>query len=442
MTQKLKFTDILALGLMLFAFFLGAGNIIFPPPAGQLAGEHVSFAMTGFLLTAVGLPLLSVIAVAISGGSWQAVSRDLPTWAGVSMAVLMFIIIGPAFAVPRTAGVAYRMAVKPWLDDSFNGLPLFSIIFFGVAVLLALKPGKLIDTIGKLLTPILFGGLIVLAVGVFMHPLGTPLAAQGSYINFPLTTGFLEGYQTMDTFGALLFGMLMIDAIGKRGIREPRLISKYLIYSGVIAAVGLGFVYISLFYLGATSSGIAGGLTNGGDILSVYVQTLFGSAGQWVLTIIVSLACLTTAIGLISACSEYFAQLTKIRYSVFVVGIGSASAFIANIGLDELIALSRPVLFALYPTAVMLVLMAFIRHMLKSPKIIYRSVITVCFIFSLLDALSTTPINIDGTFLSSLPLYQENLTWLLPTVGVLLFMVFTERLWGLLFSNRCQQSLR
>ncbi|CAG9295533.1 Branched-chain amino acid transport system 2 carrier protein [Celerinatantimonas diazotrophica] len=170
MKQTLKTTDIIALGFMLFAFFLGAGNIIFPPQAGQFAGEHYISAMGGFLLTAVGLPLLSLIAIAIAGGSWEAISQELPRKISVLIVVVMFIIIGPAFAIPRTAAVSFDMAIKPFIGAGSDRLAIFSGVFFMLVIVFALRQGRLIDTIGKLLTPVLLIGLIVLSLGVFLAP--------------------------------------------------------------------------------------------------------------------------------------------------------------------------------------------------------------------------------------------------------------------------------
>ena len=168
------------------------------------------------------------------------------------------------------------------------------------------------------------------------------LFAQDEYLSHPLQKGFLDGYNTMDTFGSLMFGVLIVDALRKKGITEQKATARYLISAACIAAVGLAFVYISLFYLGATSSAIASGADNGGVILSLYVQSLFGSYGQTVLSVIVLLACLTTAIGLISACSDYFSSLTSISYKNWVIIIGVACAVVANVGLSQLIALSVP----------------------------------------------------------------------------------------------------
>ncbi|MGR5236141.1 branched-chain amino acid transport system II carrier protein [Vibrio alfacsensis] len=426
MKQTLKLTDIIAVGFMLFAFFLGAGNIIFPPLAGQLAGENLMPAMFGFLLTAVGLPLITIVAIAVAGGSWDHLTQDLPKKAAVLMAALIFIIIGPAFAAPRTGLVAYEMAVKPFfIEASQAHLTAFSILFFVVAMLFAWFQGRLIDLIGKVLTPVLFLGLIILAVAVFIDPQGEMMAAHGDYLTQPMTKGFLEGYNTMDTFASLMFGMLMVDSLRSKGITERAATTKYLIYAGCIAAAGLAFVYISLFYLGATSATIAAGADNGGVVLSQYVQALFGSYGQIVLSIIVLLACLTTAIGLISACSDFFSSKTSLSYKQWVIINGAACALVANVGLAQLIALSVPALFALYPVAVALVALTFVRSKLPNPRVAYRSVLLVSLLFALIDAAKVA--GLDVSAFSMLPLFEVGMGWLLPTTAAIVCSFFLAK---------------
>ncbi len=411
---------------MLFAFFLGAGNIIFPPLAGQLAGDHLMPAMFGFLLTAVGLPLITIVAIALAGGSWDHLTQDLPKKAAVLMAVLIFIIIGPAFAAPRTGLVAYEMAIKPFFLDASQGhLTSFSISFFAVAMTFAWFQGRLIDLIGKVLTPVLCLGLVVLAVAVFVDPQGEMMGAHGEYLTQPLTKGFLEGYNTMDTFASLMFGMLMVDALRSKGITERAATTKYLIFAGCIAAAGLAFVYISLFYLGATSMTVAAGADNGGAVLSQYVQALFGPYGQVVLSIIVLLACLTTAIGLISACSDFFSSKTKLTYKQWVVINGAACALIANVGLSQLISLSVPVLFALYPVAVALVALTFVRSKLPNPRAAYRSVLLVSLLFALIDAAKVA--GLDVSAFSMLPLFEVGMGWVLPTFAAIVCMFFMAK---------------
>ncbi len=411
---------------MLFAFFLGAGNIIFPPLAGQLAGENLLPAMFGFLLTAVGLPLITIVAIAVAGGSWDHLTQDLPKKAAVLMAALIFIIIGPAFAAPRTGLVAYEMAVKPFFVEASQAhLTAFSVIFFAVAMLFSWFQGRLIDLIGKVLTPALFVGLIILAVAVFLAPQGDMIGARGEYLTQPLTKGFLEGYNTMDTFASLMFGMLMVDALRGKGITERSATTKYLIFAGCIAAAGLAFVYISLFYLGATSATVAAGADNGGLILSQYVQALFGPYGQIVLSVIVLLACLTTAIGLISACSDFFSSKTSLSYKQWVLINGAVCALVANVGLAQLISLSVPVLFALYPVAIALVALTFVRSKLPNPRFAYRAVLLVSLLFALVDAAKVA--GLDVSAFNVLPLFEVGMGWVLPTLSAIICMFFISK---------------
>lgn len=270
MNQRLSRADTIGMGLMTFAFFLGAGNIIFPPLEGQMAGTNVLSAMSGFLITAVGLPLISIIAVARVGGGLPSMTTDLPKGTGTFAAVLLFIIIGPAFATPRTGLVAYEMAIKPLTGvlEGDNQLELFGDItldktgarhyaVFAVTLVFSWSRGKLIDSIGKILTPALFLLLICLAIGVIVAPQGTLSSPAESYQEMAFTKGFIGGYNTMDTFAALMFGMLLVDILRSKGVTDPKATYKYLVIAGLIAAAGLAFVYISLFWLGATSATVA-----------------------------------------------------------------------------------------------------------------------------------------------------------------------------------------
>lgn len=200
-----------------------------------------------------------------------------------------------------------------------------------------------------------------------------------------------------------------------------------LISSAFIAAFGLASVYISLFYLGATSSAIAGGADNGGFILSQYVQALFGPYGQLVLSTIVLLACLTTAIGLISACSDYFCSLTPLPYRAWVVINGVACAVVANVGLSQLIALSIPVLVALYPVAIALVVLAFVRHKMPNPKVAFRVVTLVAFLFALIDAAQV--VGLDMSMFDMLPLFDVGMGWVLPSLAALICMFLWLAQW-------------
>ncbi|MBY4676640.1 branched-chain amino acid transport system II carrier protein [Marinobacterium sp. CAU 1594] len=408
---------------MTFAFFLGAGNIIFPPLAGMLAGEQVSPAMAGFLTTAVGLPLLGLFAVAKAGGGIPAMTWALPAWIGVLISVAIFIIIGPLIAAPRTALVAFELGVDPFMQDSGNGQLYYSISFFLLAAGLSLYPGKLMDSIGKVLTPLLILLLLVLAASVLFGEPGTTAPTSERYAGGAYVQGFLEGYNTMDALASIMFGMLIIDLLKKKGIDQPGDQYRYLVIAALIAAAGLAVVYISLFLLGAGNAELVPAAENGGQILSAYVEQRFGFAGLLILAAVIMLACLTTAVGLLSACSDYFASLTdQVGYSQFVVLNAVACVLVANLDLSELISLSIPLLVAVYPIAIALILFSLFAGQMAYPRQALLLVLLVSAGFGLLEGYKATGGSLEA--LAFLPLFEVGLAWLAPTLAVLLlFMV-------------------
>ncbi|MCG9730084.1 branched-chain amino acid transport system II carrier protein [Shewanella sp. Isolate13] len=430
----MSITDTIGLGFMTFAFFLGAGNLIFPPLAGFLAGENITLAMFGFLITAVGLPLITLIAVAKANGK---IMQLLPPIAATALAVSIFIIIGPAFAAPRTGLVAYEVGFKPFLTDTsatfmiagltFNIAQLiYTLGFFGLSMVLALFPGKLLDSVGKVLTPILILLLVGLAISVIVIPGSDIGAAVGDYQASPLTKGILEGYNTMDTLASLIFGMLIIDILRKKGVTEPKAQTNYLIKAALIAAAGLAFVYVSLFYLGATAGDLAVGAENGGVILTNYVTAKFGASGMVLLSSVVTLACLTTAVGLISACSEYFNELLpKISYRRFVVVVSVVCATIANVGLAQLISISVPVLMTVYPVAIALVAVTFLTERFANPTAAHRIVLSVALFFGIIDGIKAA--GVDVSVLNFMPLHNEGMAWLLPTAIAIIACMLVKK---------------
>ncbi|MFT6985866.1 MAG: LIVCS family branched-chain amino acid:cation transporter [Psychromonas sp.] len=424
MKNRLSSFDILALGFMNFAFFLGAGNIIFPPLAGAMAGEHLTLATFGFLITAVGLPLISLIAVAKAGGGIVDMAKYLPSKIATLLALAVFIVIGPSFATPRAALVAYEISVNPFLDNPGPAsLAVFSIVFFLIAGYLSLSTGKLLDMIGKVITPLLIILLVILSASVFINPLADLGNATQEYIHSPFTKGFLEGYNTMDTLGALVFGMLIINVIKSKGIDDKKAQYKYLIMAGSIAALGLTFVYVSLFYLGATSQGIAANVSNGGEIITLYVQALFNTPGLILLSLVVGLACLTTAVGLVSAMSEFLVTLKPNWNRKLLVIINcTLCALVTNIGLSQLISLSVPVLFILYPVAIALVGLTLLDSFISKKKLSYRFVMSIALFFGLLDGLKVAGVNMQN--FAFLPLFDKGMAWFLPTFAALIIAVF------------------
>ena len=412
----------LAIGLMTFALFLGAGNMIFPPYLGQVSGSDLIITMAGFLLTGVGLPLLGVVATARLGGGLNRFTQDLPKWITLLFGFILYLAIGPLFAAPRTAVVAWEMSFADYFGGSEYGQMIYSAVFFGMTLWLALFPGRLIDTVGKIITPMLIVVLMAIAIGVVFFPLGPVGSITSSLGDSVFSWGFQQGYQTMDTLASLAFGIVIITAFKDRGVTDTKTLTKSTITAGLIAATGLASVYIILALLGATSHSVIPDATNGADILATYIGEMYGFPGTVLLGVTITLACLTTSIGVITACGEYFSGVIPgLSYRACAVICTVVSAMIANIGLNELLALTIPALLIIYPVAIALIILALIRHKLFYPARTYSLTLIPVFIVSLIDGLAAS--GVGGAeiwakqYLSALPLHADSLGWLIPGIA-------------------------
>ncbi|MEG0675324.1 MAG: branched-chain amino acid transport system II carrier protein [Comamonas sp.] len=428
---KLKTQDLIALGFMTFALFLGAGNIIFPPSVGLAAGENLWGAAAGFLLTGVGLPLITVVAMARVGGGIKTITSPIGVVAGTILGIAVYLTIGPFFATPRTATVSFELGVAPFIGNSSTALMLYSVLYFGLTMVLSLYPGKLMDNIGKIITPVLILALVVLGGAAFMLPAGTFSTAAPDYLpqNMAFGQGFLQGYQTMDALAALVFGIVIINAIKDSGISDTRLHTRYAIIAGIMAATGLGLVYVSLIYLGATSSPLVGNASSGVQILTAYVQHTFGVWGMALLAIVILLACLTTGVGLVSACATYFSQLTGKSYRSMVIAIGLFSLVVSNQGLEQLIAVAVPVLVAIYPVAIALVALSLMHSLWKHPSRVYAPVMTMALALGISDsAKSLLGADAMPSWLADLPGAAMGLGWTTPVLAVLVVAAIADRI--------------
>lgn len=421
---------------MLFALFLGAGNIIFPPLLGQMAGNELIAAMTGFLIAGVGLPLVAVLAIANAGGGLQSIAGRVSPWFGVVFTMIVYMAIGPLFGIPRTATVSYEIGVVPFLPgsiaDSQWPLLVFTIIFFVLTVALALNPAKLVDRVGKVLTPVLFIVIGALAIKSILTPMGEIGQAQGDYQGNAFFRSFIEGYLTMDVIAALVFGIVVINALKAEGVTESRAVMKAMIVAGVIAAVGLALVYIALSYVGATSPEAIGLQENGGAILALVSTALFGSSGTAILAATIILACLTTAIGLVSACAQYFElAFPRYTYKTYVFLFAGFSTVISNVGLTQLISISVPILLMIYPLAIVLMLLSFIDKSFDRQPIVYILALLATAFVSIFDGLRGAGIDVVPVtkLLAHLPLHEQQIGWLVPAiVGTLIGVVVSPLL--------------
>lgn len=423
--KQLSKKDLLFVGLMLFSLFFGAGNLIFPPFLGQSAGNKVWIAMVAFLITAVGFPILGVIAVAKSGGLENLARRVNPVFATI-FTVLIYLSIGPCLGIPRAGSLPFEMAVAPYLPESISVVVarlIFTCAFFSVAYWLSLSPTKLVDRMGKILTPTLLTMILVIVIASLFRLIGEYGSAVAEYAESPFVKGFLEGYLTMDTIAALNFGIVIALAIKSKGIEDEKSVVRNSIKAGLIAGGLLIVIYVLLAHLGASSGGRFGMTENGAQTLTHVMSYLFGKPGAVLLAVIFTLACLTTSVGLITSCSQYFSTLVpKMTYKNWVRILSLSSMILANMGLNMILSISIPVLDMIYPIAIMLIVLAMFDKLFKGNRYVYGLTMLFTGLVSIIYALDSLgfKLNFVTQLLNKLPFYGQGLGWIVPAlVGII-----------------------
>lgn len=388
--KKLSWRNVLLIGITLFSMFFGSGNLIFPPFIGYQAGSVSVFAFLGFALSAVALPVLGVTAVAKYGGLDRLCEQVHPKFSLV-FSIIIYLCIGPMLAIPRTASTSYSMFA--FLTDrlgsgSLFGIPvqmaatiLFSLLFFTAAGIVAKRPERLKDILGKRMTPILLVLIFAMfAAGLLRMELPVAQTAE-SYAEYPFFKGFTEGYQTMDTMAAVVFGIVIAVNIRALGIRDNNDIALETIKGGVIAGIFLGTVYGMLTFLGAKSSSLASGAQNGTEILSALCREFFGSAGPVLLSLIFFIACFNVCVGLICSCSKFFAEkFPVLGFDQWRWILTLWSFFISILGLNAIIAISSPVLSVIYPVTIAIIAMNLLPFAFLKRPFVQRIVVLMAFV--------------------------------------------------------------
>lgn len=406
--MKKQTKDFLIVGFALFAMFFGAGNLIFPPFLGHLVGDQYLIAIIGFTLTGVGLPLLAIIACTKGDGTFETMATKIGPKFALIFATLLFIAIGPMLGIPRTAATTYELTISP----IFPGMPplVWMIIYFGINLFFVFNKSSIIDTIGKILTPAL---LIILAIIIFkgiIFPIGNITTTNAPSI---FSSSFLEGYQTMDALAALLFAAIVSGNILSKGYEKKDLVPMT-VKAGIVAAIGLAFVYGGLTFLGAQTNGLVSSDIGKTGLLLVLSKEILGSVGTIIIGIAMGLACLTTSIGLITAGSSFFAEISKgkLPYKVNAVVITIISIIIGRLGVDHIIKISGPILNVLYPVAITLIATTLLDKFLTNIRAIRLGVYT-SLVFGILSV-------IPKINLSFIPLSSKGFAWLIPTLIAIL----------------------
>lgn len=430
MKKKLSFKEYVYVASMLFGLFFGAGNLIFPIHMGQMAGANMWVSVLGFLVTGVGLPLLGVAALGISRSTGL---FDLSSKAGkpygLFFTCLLYLTIGPFFAIPRCATTSFTVGLEQILPN--NGrerlyLFLFTLAFFAAALIFSLFPGKILTVVGKILNPcfLLFLGVLVAVSLISPSASVSDVAPQGDYVSKPFFTGFLDGYNTMDALAGLAFGIIVVRVISGLGVKEPGAIASNTVRSGIFSCLLMALIYVAVAVVGAQSRGIFETSENGGIAFAQIAQHYLGYAGLFVLAATVTLACLKTSVGLITSCAETFSGIFKKgpSYRVWAIIFSAVSFLFANLGLNSIITYSLPVLMFLYPLAIVLILLALFGKFFGHDRRVYAWTIGFTLLPAVYDGFMTLNANvtiIDSTVIREitskyLPFSDLGLGWLCP----------------------------
>lgn len=425
MEKKLALKDYAFVGSLLFGLFFGAGNLIFPLNLGQNAGSQVWWANLGFLITGIGLPFLGILAIGVSGQKGiLEVSQRVSVKYGLFFTTILYLVIGPFFALPRLASTSFEIALKPFLPSAMTSTALlfFSLIFFLAAALLAVRPAKILDYVGKFLNPIFLILLFSLILIAFLRPLGDFSAAPiPPYTSNALITGLKEGYNTLDALASLAFGIIIVTSLQQMGVKKTSSLTKATIKSGLVALVVMGIIYTCLSLMGTMSLGQFAPSENGGIALTQIADYYFGSFGKIILALLVILACFKTAIGLLTAFSETFSEMyPKISFKKWLVVVTILPAIFANVGLTQIINAAVPVLQFVYPLAITLILLVLTSQLFHHAKIVYQLTTIATFLAAIFEGLNALPpaaknfqpVRFLLAFAQHLPLFSLGLSWL------------------------------
>ena len=417
--MKRSLTDMFVIGFALFSMFFGAGNVIFPPYLGLSCGKQWFLGFACYYLADIGLALAALFAV-LRSGSPEHMTRRIGKGPSTLLMSAIILCIGPMLAIPRTAATTCEMSLAP-LVSGFSPV-LFSFLFFAVILLLCLQESAVVDIVGKVLTPVLLIGLLVLIVKGVLAPIG-PVPDRVPVDNVPVT-GIEAGYQTMDVLAAVIFGIIILKSARDKGYTDPKAQARVVAGAGLVAGAALLVVYLGLTYLGVTTSRFFNLSVLRTFLVVSIVRNLMGNAGIVLFSIVVALACVTTAVALVSSAASYFSKLSggRLRYTWLVVAICLFSAAAANLGLDQIVSIAAPILSIVYPPTLVLICLSFFDRRIQSDWV-YRMAALGALVFSLLETAAS--FGLDIPLLSRMPLASLGFGWVVPaavcgTLGALI----------------------
>ena len=402
--------ETLITGFAIFSLFFGAGNLILPPLLGYNSGNQWSWVTLGFVISAVFIPILGIFAHArLQGTMLDFASKVHPKFSLIFCILVYLVTI--TLPGPRTASVTYELALQPYF--TLSSLTLSSI-YFSLVLLFALNRSKILDLLGKYLTPLL---LIILTTIIGIAFFAEIPQAHNSAIANPIRSGILEGYQTFDAIGAIVIGAVIVISLNLRNHQDFDTKKTILKRAAVLAGTGLLGIYAGLIYIGSLYHNTLENPSRT-DLLSFLSYETLGSGGQIVLAILVGLACFTTAVGIVTGTADFVKGLFKNSQNAYVITVilGCVlGVIIGQTGVAYIIEIAVPALHFIYPLVIVLIILNALSEKYTSQKT-FRIVVITTLIFSIPDFLKSLNILSLENTKQLIPLSEYGISWFVPAV--------------------------
>ncbi|ARV09839.1 branched-chain amino acid transport system II carrier protein [Winogradskyella sp. PC-19] len=401
-------------GFALFSMFFGAGNLILPPLLGFKALDQWFIVAAGFAITAVIIPITAIYAHARLQGTLYDFGKKVSPDFSVVYCVLIYII-AIALPAPRTASVTHEMAIQPFFETPTL---LTSTIYFALVLVFVLNRSKVLSILGKFLTPLIVI-ILLLIIGIGMTS-DVPSIASG-ISEAPLVNGILEGYQTFDAIGGVVVGAVLIISLNLRGHNTFQDKKELIIKSGLIAGGGLFIIYAGLIFVGALyGSSFSADIDRTALLSGLSLQTL-GSIGTTFLSVLVALACFTTAVGIITGTADYFKGLFKESQLAYIITavLGSViGVIVGSYNVGFIIDIALPALMFIYPITIVLIILNVCPERWTS-GLVFKAVVITTFVFSIPDFLKFF-MNAEKLqpIIEAVPMAEHSLGWVLPALVV------------------------
>jgi LIVCS family branched-chain amino acid:cation transporter len=418
-----KTKEIWIAGFALFSLFFGAGNLILPPTLGFKSGADWWIVVLGFIITAIAIPILAIFAHAkLQGTLYDFGKKVSPVFSTVFC--FLIYIIAVAIPSPRTAAVTHEMAVAPFFEIT----PIFTSIFYFVLVFVfAINRTRIIGLIGKFLTPII---VIILLVIIIIAFFTAPGSVQPSSFKNPFIDGILEGYQTFDAIAGVVVGAVIIISLDYSSHTTFDAKRSLIRKAGFISGTGLLLIYGGLILSGSLFSSIFAENATRIEVLSGLSTQTLGNLGTTFLSVLVALACFTTAVGVVTGASDYIKGICNGSKQAYIITAAIASTIgiiVGSFEVDFIITLAVPALMFLYPITIVLILLNVVPNQYAS-KLIFRGVVLVTFIFSIPDFLGFIIPRENLTGIKSIiPLAEFSLGWVLPALLVFILLNLVKK---------------